>query len=311
MCSLFCVTLGLFLILLGAWATQQFFRFTPVYSDVQFSFEPVKLDKFSFNGGFHVNLTLTVTCDNPNPYTVEVRSTDHLQVYMGKNRHPVAIVTDLPHATLPAHGKGSIAAHVSIVPTRKTLGPAATAVFGGQVPMYIEIELEVSLALNFIFGNFSATVPFVKDCGLMVQLYAIGGRNTGPLVCADSFDDFMVAKIDRSPGAATKPQPLTLMQRQLIEAERAKTTGLGTLMGLFYGFGFPIVVLSSWYLCKLGWCCGCCGCNCCEEEDLQATKGTASKKTTVAKSAATKKAASARSKSASRHCEEIEQKVQV
>merc|ERR1712107_823062 len=108
-----------------------------------------------------------------------------------------------------------ITAHVSIVPTRQTLGTASTALFGMQIPMYVEIELEVSVALNFIFGNFSATVPFVRDCGMNVQLYAVGGTNTGPLACASSFDDLHLAKIDRSPGAATKPQPLTLLDRQL------------------------------------------------------------------------------------------------
>lgn len=296
MCSFFCLASGLVLLLLGAWATQQYFRFTPVYSDIECTFDLVKVGNMGFRGGFHVNLTITVSCDNPNPYTVEVGTTRHLQVYAGKKINPVATVFDLPHATLPAHGKGSITAHGQIAPTSKTVGPVTSALFGGQIPLYVEIELEVSLSLNFIFGNFSATVPFVKDCGLNVQLYPIAGKNTGNLACADSFDDLYISKIDRSPGAALKPQPLSLLDRQLIEAERAKTTGLGTLMGLFYGCALPILAVSTWYIYRLGWCCGCDCCNEEEEERRPSDKRSVARK----KSSTRRKSDKSRAKSAGR-----------
>lgn len=311
-CSCFCFIFGLLLLLLGAWATQQFFRFTPVYNDVLCSFEPIQLEKFTFSGGFHVNLTITVSCYNPNPYEVDVTSNKHLQVYMGKNRNPVGAVTDVPHALLPAHGKGSAVAHVQVTPTRQTLGSAASMVFGAQVPLFIAIELEVAVSLDFVFGNFSTIQPFVKDCGLSVQLYNIGGKQTGNLACAESFDDLMVSKIDRSPGAATKPQPLTLMDRQLNDAEHAKTTGLGTMMGLFYGFGLPLLMVGCWYLYKLGWC-GCC----CSPSEGEAARRGRSRRSASAKHAsrkqspASKSKSKSRSRSSSRGPQETDQKVQV
>jgi len=307
LCSFFCFPIGLVLALLGGWATQQYFRFTPVYTDIECTFDVPDLQGFSFRGGFHVNLTLNVSCDNPNPYSVNVSMPNQLHVYAGKNINPVATVTDLPHAILPAHGVGSIVAHGSIAPTRQTLGTATGALFGGQIPLWVEIELDVHVELDFIFGNFSTTVPFVKDCGLMAQFYSIGGTNVGNLACADSFDDLHLTKIDRSRDAATKPQPLTLLDRTLMDAERAKTTGLGTLMGCLYGSALPILVVSSWYLYKLGWCCSC---GCCYEEEEE--EEPARRRPSSSKSTGRHKPDKARSRAESRyHEEEAEKKMQV
>mmetsp|Transcript_100935 Transcript_100935/g.261272 ORF Transcript_100935/g.261272 Transcript_100935/m.261272 type:complete len:326 (-) Transcript_100935:251-1228(-) len=248
-CSFLSVAFGVFFVLLGIWATHLQQRFTPIYTEVVCRVEPARLDKFSMKDGLKINLISTTTCENPNPYTVEMRSTKAEQVYMGDDRTPVASVTEIPHSTLPANGEGSIEAHVTIEPTADTLPSLLSGFFGGltgkEIPIYIENRMDMVVNINFLVGDFSTKRAFNKDCGLNLKMHLFGRAEMGPLVCGDSFDNLQIPPADHPVTGEMHISAVSMAKDDIAKATEAKNVGLGAAMGIGYGLGLLLIVLGS------------------------------------------------------------------
>lgn len=253
-CAFLSVALGVLFVLLGIWATHLQQRFTPIYTEIVCHQAPAKLEDFSAESGLHVDLITTTTCHNPNPYSVVIRSTTAERVYMGSDRTLVASVTDIPPATLPAKGSGSIRAKLRIKPTGDMFDSLLSALSGATTPIYIESSMEVVIDINFLFGRFKKVKEVNKKCGmnLQVALFA-GGAEVGPMACADSFDGLTLPPVDHLVNGEIRIAAVGMAKDELDKAAKAKKVGLATAMGVGYGLGLVLLLCGScglWWLCR-------------------------------------------------------------
>jgi len=241
-------------VLLGIWAIHLRQRFTPIYTDVVCRMEPAKLDKISFTGGLRIDLISTTTCENPNPYSVEMRSTKAEKVYMGQDRTPVASVTEIPHSTLPAKGKGSIEAKITIKPTGDMFSSLFAGLMGQEIPIYMENRMEMVVDINFLLGDFSTKRAFNKDCGLNLEVKVFGGgAKMGPLVCGDDFDHLQIPPADHPVTSEMHISAVGLAKDDIDKATEAKDVGTGCAIGIGFGLGLLLLIFGScglWWLCR-------------------------------------------------------------
>lgn len=244
-CSFLSVAFGVLFILLGIWAVHLRDRFTPIYTEVVCRVEPAKLDKFSTIGGFKVHLISTTTCENPNPYSVEMRSTKSEQVYIGHDMTPVASITEIPPSTLPAKGEGSIEAHIAIEPTLDLLPSVWNSLTGSEIPIYIENRMDMVVYINFLVGSFSTKRAFNKDCGLNLKVHIFGETQVGPFVCADDFDHLQIPPADHPLTGEVHISAVDMAKDDIDKATEAKNVGLGASMGIGFGLGILLLILGS------------------------------------------------------------------
>mmetsp|Transcript_112951 Transcript_112951/g.358777 ORF Transcript_112951/g.358777 Transcript_112951/m.358777 type:complete len:212 (+) Transcript_112951:73-708(+) len=190
-CPYIALAFGCLLVLFGAWPAHLYSRFTPVYMDITCKAGPAKVKSISFRDGLTIVLNSSTSCDNPNPYTVQMMILQG-KVYMGKDMTPVASVTEIPRSTLPATGTGSIHTIVSVRPSGDMFGSLLDYIFSGQVPIYMENKMQLVIDISFFFGKLSVNKEVHKHCGLNVQMLSFEGPKNGPLVCASSFDQLIL-----------------------------------------------------------------------------------------------------------------------
>eukprot|EP00413_Alexandrium_margalefii_P006121 CAMPEP_0204523324 /NCGR_PEP_ID=MMETSP0661-20131031/6785_1 /ASSEMBLY_ACC=CAM_ASM_000606 /TAXON_ID=109239 /ORGANISM="Alexandrium margalefi, Strain AMGDE01CS-322" /LENGTH=263 /DNA_ID=CAMNT_0051529023 /DNA_START=258 /DNA_END=1049 /DNA_ORIENTATION=+ len=214
----------------------------------------MKLDRFSFHSGFKIDLTSTTTCDNPNPYTVEIRSTEVGRVYMGEHKTLVASITEIPHSTLPAEGTGSIEAKLAIEPTLDMFPSLISGLAGAEVPIYIENMLEVVIDVDFLFGDFSTRRTFDKDCALNFRVEVFGrGAMVGPLVCGGDLARLRIPPASAPATGEVHVSAVGMARRDIDGATAARDAGLGAAMGVGFGLGALLPVLGAcglWWLCR-------------------------------------------------------------
>jgi hypothetical protein len=255
-CSFLAVAFGVFFVLLGIWATHLQQRFTPIYSEVVCHMKPIKLDKFVPGDNLHLDLVSTTVCENPNPYSVQMKSSKTERVYMGQDRTLVASITDIPPTTLPAHGSGTILAKFRITPTGDMIGSLFSGILGAltgkEIPIYFENRMELVVDISFLIGSFSTKRPVDKDCGLNLKV-GLGESEIGPMVCGDSFDQLQIPPADHPMNGDIRISAVRMAKDDIEKGKEAKDVGLGAAMGIGYGLGFLLLLAGScglWRTCR-------------------------------------------------------------
>lgn len=258
-CAFMCMWLGMLLLLLGVWCTHVYRRFTPVYRPIECKLEAPTVERVWFDHGFtgmHFQLITNTSCHNPNPYSVVLNSTRAANVYMGQERAPVGTIKDIPATSLPSAGAGWMAANITITPTADVLMSVFELLAAGQVPLYMESNMDVEVDIDFLFGRFSSSQSFSKDCGMGFRL--VGMRSVvGPMACADTWEQLEIPEMGSD---ATGELALSAAAMggvgDIERAARLKNITLGLGMGVGYGLGLALLA------------CGCLGVRriCCDRK---------------------------------------------
>jgi len=240
-CGLVALASGIFLLLVGIWFTHLYQRFTPIYRPITCQLEPPKVDKFWFDHGLvglHLKLTAVTTCQNPNPYSVVINSSQASQIFMGKDRTPAGAVTEIPAATLPAGGSGSIAAVLTITPTADLIGSLIGGFFGGgEIPVYLENNLDLQIDINLLLGNFSTSRSFSKACGMNLKLRGFAQPAVGQMACADDWDGLTIPAVGNAKrDLDTLVFSASDMASEEVEAGN-KVKNLAMTIGMVLGYG--------------------------------------------------------------------------
>lgn len=243
--------MGIALLLLGIWAVHLNARFSPIYSEIVCQLGPPRVKGISFSGGLHIDIMTTTTCENPNPYSVELTSAHGGKVYMGSSMTPVASVTRIPTATLPANGKGTLHAAVTIKPTSDMFGSLLSIVTAGTVPIYMDNNMQLKVDVKLLFGKLAFSKTINKECGMNVKAHLLGDPEIGPMVCGSSFSELKLPPVD----AQVQDGRLHLRAdsvdpEELEQGEKAKNIAMGVLMGVGLGLGGVLLVCGSVSLCR-------------------------------------------------------------
>lgn len=245
-------------LLLGVWSRHLYQRFTPVYTDIVCHQKAIRLgDGANLVQDLQhrqIQFHLSTECQNPNPYSVVLRSTGEGQVYAGSGRVLVATITDVPEATLEAQGAGSLNATVRLgwgdtLGSSSGLVQGVSLLLGQEVPIFIRNEVEVIVDVSLLFGHLSLTRQFSRDCGMKVKLWSAQSRGPalGGMVCAESFDDLpplprpLPHAGGRSPESEIRLSARGVAEEQIEEGERAKNVGLGSATAVSFGGSFCLL----------------------------------------------------------------------
>jgi hypothetical protein len=188
--------------------------------------------------GLTISLTIEVSCDNPNPYSLMVKSINQGKIYMGTDKAEVG-VTRLPSGTLPAEGVGVFVTSANIDLSAHLLGELITALLG-DVPLYLDLNLEVAVDVNFLLGSFQQTLPFNKDCGM----YLVGvpsllahsdAAKFGPMACVDNGQTVNIPTANSESSDGLMPLTAPNMDKQRIdEAKKLTDTSLTASMAVSF-----------------------------------------------------------------------------
>eukprot|EP00933_Yihiella_yeosuensis_P075713 TRINITY_DN85191_c0_g1_i1.p1 TRINITY_DN85191_c0_g1~~TRINITY_DN85191_c0_g1_i1.p1 ORF type:complete len:482 (+),score=86.93 TRINITY_DN85191_c0_g1_i1:92-1537(+) len=185
--------LGLLLLLNGLLDTYLYFKFTPVYAATTCGQQTAALDKFKLGSTLQIGLHIEVTCWNPNGYEVQIRHDTPGKVFIGKHREiPIGELTMLFGSTLPAEGPGKIKVQMDTelpLENSETLNTLAHEFLSAsEIPIFLELQFNVAVDINFGLTSFGTTAPFKKRCGMkLAGLFAASESRLGPMICRDSF----------------------------------------------------------------------------------------------------------------------------
>jgi len=274
-CRTCCAVLaGVVLLALGFMTSVLYFHFTPLCTKIKCTLDPIKFKKVSFSGGFNLDLNISTTCHNPNPYRVKVESLDQEAVFVGRGMVPAATVLEMPHAMLPADGWGSIQGIINIRPTRQVFPSLATLLLQGEVPLYLENKKQLTLHINFIFALLRVQLDFNKACAAKVRLLGLTRAKLGPPACGNTYGELELPSVRLTPERGSAPVwPQTRGENTIEKVELAKDALFGLIMCICYMFGLLLVCVKYTVLkwgCRqtcMHCCCCCCPCPFYDEED--------------------------------------------
>ncbi|CAE8596812.1 unnamed protein product [Polarella glacialis] len=253
-CPLFAVTGAIVFLLLGIWAVHLRSRFTPVYKDITCRLGEPKLQSISggiLSSPLDLSLEVTVECENPNQYALTVTETKLGKVYMGADRTEVGSLMQIPSAELPAQGTGSISATTSISLSGPLFGTLIGALFG-DVPIWLELNMDIGVDVNFLLGRWQTSLPFNKDCGMNLLgvpqlLLNPQGAKLGPMACADSFDALVIpsGSSGSSQGDSLSFDAAKIAPEQVDQATAVKDASLTSAIAVSFSLCGLLLLLGS------------------------------------------------------------------
>eukprot|EP00933_Yihiella_yeosuensis_P079145 TRINITY_DN9136_c0_g3_i1.p1 TRINITY_DN9136_c0_g3~~TRINITY_DN9136_c0_g3_i1.p1 ORF type:complete len:334 (+),score=37.87 TRINITY_DN9136_c0_g3_i1:112-1113(+) len=245
------LTTAIVCLLLAVWAHHLYRRFTPVYEEIRCkvkdpTLEPLRPDITKLD----LTLNLQVECENPNPYDIIVKDSKAGKVYMGDSRTPVGFIVQMDGQKLEAEGKGTIKAKHHITVNGALFFQIVTLLWR-EVPIWLELELDIGVHVDFLFGSWEATIPFDKDCGM--NLAGVPGLITnpdaarlGPMVCSNSFNDLDIPSASSAQNAAADLvfSSLNIAPEQVEQGKEIKDLVLKTAMGVFFSLFAVLIIIS-------------------------------------------------------------------
>lgn len=265
------VGMGTWLLFVAVSHTFLFFKFTPVYSATECGNQTPLLDDFSIDqNGIHVGLEIDVTCQNPNPYRINILESEPGRVLVGNGgtKLQVGYLNVIPGSFIEQRGSGVIRVRMdATISGEKSVTLLPHFLEDAEVTISIELKFSVGITISFgILGSWGTTAPFQKDCGLniagvLVQQYkSTSGKSTrlGPLICRDSFEGLVVPSINQDPSLLPDDGNMGFTAAQVApeevrKGEMAKNISLGTIISLSY-LGSVVIIFHT----LIGCSCLCC-----------------------------------------------------
>eukprot|EP00440_Ansanella_granifera_P023646 gb/GFBE01025679.1/.p1 GENE.gb/GFBE01025679.1/~~gb/GFBE01025679.1/.p1 ORF type:complete len:508 (+),score=77.61 gb/GFBE01025679.1/:1-1524(+) len=251
-----CGIVGLVLICIGIFHTFVLIQLTPVYTETECGHQEAELKNFAVGvREIHVDLEISVTCTNPNPYKIDILSSTPGRVYVGVGaREEVGKLKVVPGSSLPEKGTGKVRVQMNAVISgadSDRLLPHFLA--DSAVPILMELQFNVGVYVSFGlgFGSWGTVAPFKKACGLkMLGLLVnqfVSAQDTrkrgrlGPLVCRDSFNGIVIPPIGE---AAETPEDgnmgfsaAQVAPTEVEAGEAVKNFSLGLIISLSFFVG--------------------------------------------------------------------------
>jgi len=259
---LFGLICGVLMIIWGVWLTQLWFRFTPIYSDIvcvlglpipkqlQVGVPLLTPTSFTMEVGTH--------CNNPNFYTIGFGISKKGEVTIGKDKTPVGWAMESPfsHSSLPANGNGTIWITSNVKISGQMLSGLTFDLLSNQgVPLYLELNMQISVTIQFFFGELPIKKWINKKCGMSIgSLTTLASKKDflGPMACADSWDLLTVPRLSDTGKDTMTIRGDNMDPDELRRGAMAKNLGLGGGMVIAYCSGVALVLRSCCSLCSSG-----------------------------------------------------------
>eukprot|EP00931_Biecheleriopsis_adriatica_P118761 TRINITY_DN94089_c0_g1_i1.p1 TRINITY_DN94089_c0_g1~~TRINITY_DN94089_c0_g1_i1.p1 ORF type:complete len:509 (+),score=87.91 TRINITY_DN94089_c0_g1_i1:42-1568(+) len=206
---------GVLLICVGLFHTFLLWQLTPVYTATECGHQEAELDNFNLGAeSIHVDMQISVSCTNPNPYKINILSSKPGRVFVGVgDRKQVGKLAVIPGSFLQEEGTGKVRVKVSVdISGEQSNLLLPHFLSDAAVNILMELQFNVGVYVSFGLGSWGVVAPFQKACGLkmmglLVNQYVAasdGSKNhgrLGPLVCRKSFegiDQYIPAIGDKS-----------------------------------------------------------------------------------------------------------------
>lgn len=243
---------GLLLLCYGLFNTYLYMKFTPVYTATECGDQAATLDKLELGeSSIHVGLKIQVTCLNPNPYSIDILTSENGQVFVGQE-DPLMLgeLRVMPGSKLPEKGNGIVQVRMDT----ELSGHEAEDLLphflsDAQIPLMLKLNFNVGVSISFGISTFATTAPFMKECGLNMAglLKSTSNGRLGPMVCVDSFENLVIP-----PVTAPKPTDGNMafsaaqMDPERIQmGERMKNVSIVNVMLICYCVG--LMLLRTWF----------------------------------------------------------------
>jgi len=126
-------------------------------------------------------------------------------------------------------------------------------ILAGEVPIYLETDMEIGIDVRFLFGRFTTKRVFSKDCGLKLRMRS-GTPEAGPMACAGSFERLRIPAFGAGAGGGgLQLDALALAEEELERGRRAKNLGLGVAMAVGFGLGLVLLCGGAVTLARTRW----------------------------------------------------------
>mmetsp|Transcript_59844 Transcript_59844/g.106389 ORF Transcript_59844/g.106389 Transcript_59844/m.106389 type:complete len:412 (+) Transcript_59844:88-1323(+) len=242
--------LGAMLLIYGLFNTYLFIIFTPVYTATTCGQQKASLNKFNIGTTIQVGLQIQVVCENPNYYAVEIRNDTPGHVFVGRHRGAdIGLLTLLEGSSLPAKGSGKIQVQMDTEISAETSHSLAEQFLDDtEIPLFLELQFNVGVNVNFGLLSFGTTAPFKKKCGMKLGGILYNSESKmGPMICRETFDGLyeQLPSKDAAAGdmsfSAAQMDPDRVRMGELLK--NLSIVGIGSLC---YIFGF--ILTWEWIL---------------------------------------------------------------
>lgn len=230
-----CCTIVLFIV--GVYSAVLYNKFSPVYADIDCGDEVI-----SFKGGsissftsISVGLSVILTCTNPNPYPVRIKDPKVGKVYLANGMRELGTIAAKPG--MIKEGGGQVVLDAEIKVSGFSALTIISRLLRGSVHVFLEVDFTCVIEESMLVTSFRVTPMFQQKCGVTLD---IAGRETGDVVCGDSFSDLVITDI----GVQLKPGLSSMGVDQAIidNGTRDKNLYLGLAIALSFSFIFLILV---------------------------------------------------------------------
>lgn len=195
---------------------------TPVYNATSCGHIQAELTDLNMDGtAIRVGLEVSVHCQNPNPYAVEILSSRPGRVLVGaapeepsQARTAIGNLEVVPGSMLPSAGEGIVRVKMNAKLTGESSGMLIPEFLGdSSIPILLELRFNVGIKVYFVPFLPPWSPPqapaFKKACGLnmigvLVNQFVSKDATSkesrlGPLVCRESFHGMVIPPVGESP----------------------------------------------------------------------------------------------------------------
>jgi len=220
---------------LGIYATMVFLEYTPVYTDIECEWGMPEVANVRFEGAAKFDALVPATCSNPNPYDVVVTQNAAGLVYVGESRTVAGSIDEFPAATLPAGGRGTVEVYLGVSMSSDLFSSIPSLIFSGEIPVYCDVDLALSIDASFLFGRYNTEARFLKKCGMNFKVTFSLSVQTSMAACADNWEELVIPKVGASNVDTMGSGFGDEESHEVGEAARHKDMYLGSAMALAYG----------------------------------------------------------------------------
>ncbi|CAE6933441.1 unnamed protein product [Symbiodinium natans] len=180
---------------------------TPVYRETSCGRQESILKEFKLGlDEIYVDLQISVHCQNPNPYKINILDSEPgiVQIVAGarpQDRIDVGRLKVKPGSSLSRYGKGVVFVDMNAT-IQKNISERLLPVFlnAQEIPILMQLRFQVGIRLFFgLGGSWQARAPFDKACGLQMMGVLVNSfqqdkerSRLGPLVCKDTWDELLL-----------------------------------------------------------------------------------------------------------------------
>ncbi|CAE7741792.1 unnamed protein product [Symbiodinium pilosum] len=180
---------------------------TPVYRETTCGRQESVLNEFRLGtNDIYVDLQISVQCQNPNPYKIDILNSEPgiVQIVAGarpQDRIDVGRLKVKPGSSLSRYGKGRVFVDMNAT-IQKNISARLLPVFlsAAEIPILMQLRFQVGIRLFFgLGGSWQARAPFDKACGLQMMGVLVNSfqqdkdrSRLGPLVCKDTWDELLL-----------------------------------------------------------------------------------------------------------------------